>query len=336
LIVPGVFYMDIQALHESIRDWYKQHGRRDLPWRNTSDTYAIYLSEIMLQQTQVQTVLARYYHPFLKQFPTLQALADAPLQDVLKALEGLGYYSRARNLHRAAQLAAPALPNTVEGLMALPGIGRNTAHAVAAFAYRLPVPVMEANVKRILYRLVAREVMTDKELWELAEQLVDTDDPFTYNQAMMDIGATICTPTAPKCLICPLSRWCEGKDAPLAYPARAAAKQVPTRQRIIVVFEREGTYYAAPRTSRFLGGLYGFPEYELADEVAFEGVYYPVASLTPLGEIEQVYSHFRLQAQVYHARLPVTEGISAGWFSLTKLRTLPLSKADLKIVTLLS
>ncbi|MBY0354265.1 MAG: hypothetical protein K2Q12_00885, partial [Rickettsiales bacterium] len=139
--------------HQTIHDWYAAHGRHSLPWRLTRDPYAIYVSEIMLQQTQVATVLTRFYHPFLARFPTLQSLADASQEEVLKAWEGLGYYSRARNLHQAAKICAPTLPTTVEGLLELPGIGRNTAHAIAAFAYHQPVAVMEANVKRVLHRL---------------------------------------------------------------------------------------------------------------------------------------------------------------------------------------
>jgi A/G-specific adenine glycosylase len=321
--------------HHALHTWYASHGRRDLPWRNTTDAYAIYISEVMLQQTQVQTVLTRYYIPFLQRFPTLQALADAPLEDVLKLWEGLGYYSRARNVHHAARMCAPTLPITIEGLMSLSGIGRNTAHAIAAFAYHQPVPVMEANVKRILYRLSAKETMSEQELWELAMHLVDRDDPFTYNQAMMDIGATICTPTAPKCLLCPLSTGCEGKDAPLAYPAKKAKKQTPTRHRMIIVLEWNGRYYAMPRTTRFLGGLYGFPEYDVAEFVTFAGNEYPMHTMTHKGAIEQIYSHFRLQADIYHYPLQ-NPPHKEGWFSLDELTQLPLSRADQKVLRFLT
>ena len=137
-------------VHKAIQEWYATHGRKDLPWRNTKEPYHIYISEIMLQQTQVSTVLARYYFPFLKKFPTLSVLAKAPEVEVLKAWEGLGYYQRARNLHKAAKITAPQLPHTLEGLLALPGIGQNTAHAILAFAHHKPVPVLEANVKRVI------------------------------------------------------------------------------------------------------------------------------------------------------------------------------------------
>ena len=184
----------LEGLHETLLKWYENHGRHALPWRRTRDPYRIWISEIMLQQTQVRTVLERFYFPFLERFPTLQSLAAAPLDDVLKQWEGLGYYTRAKNLHKAAQMCAPFLPETAEGLQSLPGVGKSTAHAVAAFAYGIPVPILDANVKRILFRYHARRSAGEKELWELAEKLFDPHHPFEFNQAMMDIGATLCLP----------------------------------------------------------------------------------------------------------------------------------------------
>ena len=163
--------LPVAVFHARLQQWYSNHGRHDLPWRNTSDPYAIYISEIMLQQTQVKTILERFYHPFLKKFPTVAALANAPEQEVLKAWEGMGYYRRAKYLHAAMKLAQTHMPNTVEALIALPGIGRNTAHAVAAFAYKQPVPVMEANVKRVIHRIFALKKAKDEELWAKAFEL---------------------------------------------------------------------------------------------------------------------------------------------------------------------
>jgi len=208
----------MKKTHQKIQQWYRSNGRLDLPWRTTEDPYHIYLSEVMLQQTQVSTVLERFYFPFLKRFPNLETLAAAPLDDVLKLWEGLGYYNRAKNLHKSAGLLskgqaqgiAPTLPESIEKLLTLPGIGKNTAHAIAAFAFRQPVPIMEANVKRILCRLHKLESPTDKTLWEIAYQMVDRENPFDYNQAMMDIGATLCTVKAPECERCPLSDICQG------------------------------------------------------------------------------------------------------------------------------
>jgi A/G-specific adenine glycosylase len=290
----------------------------------------------MLQQTQVQTVLSRFYAPFLTRFPTLQSLADATEEEVLKAWEGLGYYSRARNLHAAAKQSAPTLPVTVEGLMALSGIGRNTAHAIAAFAYRHAVPVMEANVKRVLHRLTASETLTERTLWEVAQKFLDADNPYDYNQAMMDVGAMICTPTRPKCEECPLALYCEGKSTPLAYPVRKTKKPTAVRERVILVCEAGGRYYLSPRTTRFLGGLYGFPEMEVGESVVWQGNHYALDELRLLGGVEQVYSHFRLSAHVYLLTLPYLIGEATAWFTLTQLKELPLSGADHKVLQLVN
>ncbi|MCF6207297.1 MAG: A/G-specific adenine glycosylase, partial [Sulfurovum sp.] len=169
--------VDLEKTHRQIREWYAKNGRHDLPWRTTDDPYRIYLSEVMLQQTQVKTVLERFYFPFLEKFPTLKALGSAPLDEVLKAWEGLGYYNRAKNLHKTAQLLiqkgqvqgiAPTMPENIDSLVKLPGIGKNTAHAIAAFAFNKPVPVMEANVRRILCRIHRIKTPNDKKIWELA------------------------------------------------------------------------------------------------------------------------------------------------------------------------
>ncbi len=327
---------NLTAFHRALHAWYALHGRKDLPWRNTSDPYAIYISEIMLQQTQVETVRTRFYAPFLARFPTLKSLAEAEEQDVLKAWQGLGYYTRAQNLRRAAIASGGALPAAVESLLALPGIGRNTAHAVAAFAYRLPVPVMEANVKRVLHRIFALEQATDALLWEKAEALLDVENPYDYNQAMMDIGATICTPRAPKCLLCPASVICRGQAAPERYPAKKPKRIPPTRRRrIVIARDRDGRIHAAPRETRFLKGMYRFIETE-ADAAAFmlEEKPYPFEQAAHLGHIAQVYSHFTLEAEVYCFTLN-EQRTGADWHAAETLASLPWSKAELKMLALL-
>lgn len=327
--------MALAVFHRKLHAWYAANGRHDLPWRNTTDAYAIYVSEIMLQQTQVQTVLARFYHPFLKEFPTLQALADAPREAVMKQWEGLGYYSRAANLHKAAQLAAPALPKTVDGLVALPGIGRNTAHAVAAFAHHQPVPVMEANVKRILCRIFALEKPTAEALWQGAEMLLDAKAPFDYNQAMMDIGALVCTKRQPDCAACPANHVCLGKDAPQHYPAPKAKKAIPVRLTHIVVWQNDkGMVHMAPRETAFLGGLYSFAEYPAtAETVSFQNRAYSLAEAEKLGEVSQTYSHFRMDATVW--RVPVGEAEGDGWYGAQEIRRLALSGIDHKVLQLI-
>jgi len=315
--------------HQNIQKWYKTHGRHDLPWRTTTDPYHIYLSEVMLQQTQVKTVLERYYFPFLKKFPTLHALGNAPLDDVLKMWEGLGYYNRAKNLHKTAQILieqgqargiAPTLPSDIDALIKLPGIGKNTAHAVATFAYKKPVPIMEANVKRILCRLHKLKTPTDKELWDIAYDLVDKENPFDYNQAMMDIGATLCTPKNPSCEVCPLCDICQGQDEPTLYPTKKK-RIVPTREQIIMVSVYNEKLSLSQRSGKFLHGLWGFPATEV-----------PLCASEYIGEVTHAYTHFKLICKVYIYFEIDKEQID--YFTTQEIRKLAISKVDEKIVKL--
>jgi len=309
----------MKITHQKIHDWYQDKGRHALPWRSTSDAYHIYLSEVMLQQTQVKTVLERYYFPFLKKFPTLKALGEAPLDDVLKMWEGLGYYNRAKNLHKTAGLIT-ALPQEIDELIKLPGIGKNTAHAVATFAYKKPVPIMEANVKRILCRLHKLTTPSDKELWDIAYALVDKAKPFDYNQAMMDIGSSICTPKNPLCESCPLEKICQGKENPTRYPTKKK-RVVPTREEIVMLTVYNGKLSLVQRKGKFLHGLWGFPSTEV-----------PLCASEQIGEVTHVYTHFKLICKIF-----VYDALDSGedhYFSIPEIRELAISKVDDKIVKL--
>ena len=309
----------MKQTHQNIQNWYKIHGRRDLPWRTTDDPYHIYLSEVMLQQTQVKTVLERYYFPFLKKFPTLKALGEANLDKVLKMWEGLGYYNRAKNLHKTATLV-DELPSEIDELIKLPGIGKNTAHAVAAFAYKKPVPIMEANVKRILCRLHTLKTPTDKELWNIAYDFVDKKNPFDYNQAMMDIGATVCTPTNPSCDMCPLGSTCQGKDEPTLYPTKKK-RVVPIREQNIMVSIYNEKLSMIQRSGKFLHGLWGFPTTEV-----------PLCASEYIGEITHAYTHFKLICKVYvYEELDKEQD---NYFTSKEIRKLAISKVDDKILKL--
>lgn len=309
----------MKKTHNAIEKWYKQHGRVTLPWRTTNDPYAIYLSEVMLQQTQVKTVLERYYFPFLKRFPTLKSLAEAPLDDVLKLWEGLGYYNRAKNLHKTAQ-SITTLPNTIEALIALPGIGKNTAHAIATFAFKQPVPIMEANVKRILCRLHRLTTPSEKELWEIAYKMVDTKNPFDYNQAMMDIGATLCTPKNPQCTQCPLESICQGKEEPTLYPTKKK-RIVPTKEHYIMISLYNEKLSLTQREGKFLHGLWGFPSTNV-----------PLCASEYIGEVSHAYTHFKLKCNVYlhHETEPTKEH----YFTTSQIHKLAISKVDEKILKL--
>ena len=331
--LPQIKPAALRTFHTRLAAWYEAHGRHELPWRKTTDGYAIWLSEVMLQQTQVATVLARFYHPFLEKFPTIEALAAAPTESVMKAWEGLGYYSRARNLHKAAQqMAADAktarrnragLPDNVDGLLALPGIGRNTAHAVLAFAHHQPVAIMEANVKRIVTRIFAWEQPTDQQLWSGAALLLNKATPFDYNQAMMDLGSSLCTPKKPACDLCPANSICLGKTTPERYPAPKAKKQTPTRDVLILVQEdAAGKLFLEARDARLLGGLYGFPQHATGSA---DGAF--------LGHVTHVYSHFRLEGRVLYTKLAKTM-TAANWHSRATIAELPLSTLDHKVLAL--
>lgn len=322
----------IQKFHQKLHDWYAREGRHDLPWRNTRDSYAIYISEVMLQQTQVKTVLERFYWPFLEKFPTLQSLADAPRDAVMKAWEGLGYYTRAANLHEAAKRAAPQLPSDVDALNALPGIGRNTAHAVAAFSHNAPVPVMEANVKRVLCRIFALKTPKPDDLWDKAFQFLDAGNPFDYNQAMMDIGAMVCLKRAPKCAECPANGICEGIKSPEEFPAKTPKKPIQGRRgRAGVVVDKIGRFYLLKRNGKFLNGLYGFPLF-WDENVPFfiENRNIVLSDGQNIGEVSQTYSHFRSEAEVMLVQLDWT-GEGEDWHRSEELEGMALSGIDHKI-----
>lgn len=343
---PQIKPAALRTFHAQLAAWYKTHGRHDLPWRQTDNPYHIWLSEVMLQQTQVATVRERFYGPFLKKFPTIASLAAAEQAEVMKAWEGLGYYSRARNLHAAARLAhatgmlrasaANGEPRngrggtnsakgqkapSIEELITLPGIGRNTASAIATFAYQQPVAILEANVKRVVARIFALKTPSDAELWAGADALLNHAQPFDYNQAMMDLGSLICTPKKPSCSTCPANALCAGKSAPETFPTPKAKKQVPTRH--VTIHAREdsgGRLFLEKRDEALLGGLYGFPQSNHAAQ-------------NPIGTVMHVYSHFKLIGAVVHERLPAKPN-SADWYTRAQIEALPLSKLDHKVLAL--
>ena len=313
-------------LKTSLIHWYEKHGRHDLPWRVTTNPYHIYLSEIMLQQTQVKTVLERFYFQFLEKFPTLESLANATEDEVLKAWEGLGYYTRARNLHKCAKMVQTALPKSVEELEALPGIGPSTANAIACFAFGVRVPILDGNVKRILYRYYKTKVANDKELWALSYKLFKANENYAYehNQALMDIGSSICSRAKPKCEICPFLDTCLGKNTPLLYPTKKVKKQKELRERSLVIYTCKNEVALFQNESNLLKGLWSFFQY--SDEV-------DESKYTYIGNIKHEYSHISLRARVYTKE--VSKNSFENWFDEEALHTIALSKADHKALALL-
>jgi A/G-specific adenine glycosylase len=250
---------DVLALRRSLLGWYGAH-RRDLPWRRDANPYPIWVSEIMLQQTRVAAVLDHYAR-WMQRFPTVQALAAAREQSVLALWSGLGYYDRARRLHQAAKVVARErngkFPRTAEAWRELPGIGRYTAAAIASIAFGEPVAVVDGNVERVLGRLFG--ALHGKEsAWQQAEALLDRACPGDFNQAMMELGATICTPRAPQCLLCPLHEWCQsrGADTPKPQPARKC-------QQLCYALAREGDsvlLVQRPTDASRMAGMWELPE----------------------------------------------------------------------------
>ena len=313
-----------QEIHKNILDWYAEHGRKSLAWRNTKNAYKIYLSEIMLQQTQVKTVLERFYFPFLDKFPTFKDVANAPVDKVLKAWEGLGYYTRARNLHKTAQLTKGELPNSAKELEKLAGIGKSTAHAVACFAFSESLPILDANVKRILYRFFAIEKRNDKLLWEKADALFDKENAYIYNQTMMDIGSAICTHKKPNCLKCPFESLCQGKKEPLKYPEKKVTKKKPTKTHFMIVYHHNERYALSQNSTKLLGGLWGFEQQEQFDMKEKDIL---------LGKFTHHYTHFRLDATVLLVHKSNKE--TTNYFTIKEIHDLALSGADRKALGLM-
>jgi A/G-specific adenine glycosylase len=252
--------------------WFERNGRKDLPWQRDPTPYRVWISEIMLQQTQVATVIP-YFQRFLARFPRVQALADAPEDDVLHHWSGLGYYARARNLHKAAQQVrdehAGRFPTAFEAVQALPGIGRSTAGAILSLALGQRHPILDGNVKRVLARCFAVEgwpgrAAVQKRLWQLAEQQLPAEACRQYNQSLMDLGALVCTRTTPDCAACPLASRCQAlaQGDPDAYPQPRPKRSLPTRQvRMLVLRNPRGEVLMQKRPPTGVwGGLWSFPE----------------------------------------------------------------------------
>ncbi len=261
--------MTRRSFSTNLLEWYAAN-KRALPWRRTRDPYRIWISETLLQQTLVQTVIP-YYHRFLRRFPTVRALAAAPLDEVLKAWEGAGYYARARNLHRAALMVldqfAGRIPRTARELRTLPGVGRYTANAVASIAFGEDVPVVDGNVARVLCRYYGvrgdpRTGPVERELFALAEALVPRGRAGDFNQAMMELGATVCLPRSPQCGDCPVRRGCAARRLGMQdqLPFKRAAKQLPHYDIGIGIVWRRGRVLIQQRPPKgLLGGLWEFP-----------------------------------------------------------------------------
>lgn len=339
---------------QSLCVWQQAHGRHDLPWQ-TKDPYKVWLSEIMLQQTQVITVID-YYERFLERFPTIFTLAEAEQTEVLSYWAGLGYYARARNLHRCAQIIVEqyegTFPRSFEEIVALPGIGRSTAHAIMAFCYGAPTPIMDGNVKRLFSRYFGIEGVTstaavDRQLWEQAEQTLKaalsdkstTVNMARYTQALMDFGSLVCTRSKPLCDSCPLSKNCYAKRHNLQHklPTRKAKKTTPTRHTVMLLIVRDGEILLEQRPQEGIwGGLLSLPEFsdqeDLLHHLQNQGLKLsPKKDLIKMAAFEHIFSHFKLHIQAVLFKLKSNQSLqdispAQNYYPLKEWQSLPLPK----------
>jgi len=292
-------------------DWFDQHGRHDLPWQQPITAYRVWVSEIMLQQTQVRTVIP-YFRRFMARFPDVETLAAAHIDEVLHLWTGLGYYARARNLHRAAQALCEhhggVFPHTVEALCELPGIGRSTAGAIASIACGQRAPILDGNVKRVLARYHCiegwpGETAVARKLWALADAHTPHTRVAHYTQAIMDLGATVCTRSRPGCAQCPLQSGCSAyaRGTQDAHPGRKPRKTLPERSTVFLLVQQEGGWLLEQRPGNGIwGGLWCFPEVASLQQVSpwcRARLGWCSTEVQPLEPFRHTFSHYHLQIQ---------------------------------------
>ena len=342
-------------LADALFSWYERHARV-LPWRGHADPYAVWVSEIMLQQTRVETVIP-YFLRWMERFPSIRALAEASEQEVLGVWEGLGYYSRARNLHRAARLLVSQnegqLPRTHAGLERLPGIGRYTAGAIASIAFGQDEAALDANIRRVLARvfdvdLPARSPRGEARLWELAHEVLPPGRAGDFNQALMDLGSAICTPHNPACLLCPINAFCRAYALGIQEQRPVLEAKAPTPHITVTaaIIHRGGLVLLARRPANgLLGGLWEFPggkqepgeslPQALAREIDEElGVTVQVGD--PFGVYHHGYTHFKVTLHAFFCHLVDGEpqalhASELAWATPTALDGFPMGKIDRQI-----
>lgn len=317
----------ISSIREHLGHWFQENAR-DYPWRRTRDPYAILVSELMLQQTQITTVLERgYYRRWMERFPDWETLASASETSILKAWEGLGYYNRARNLQRTAHSVilkhGGEFPREVEVARGLPGIGPYTAGAVLSLAYGIPEPAVDGNVSRVLSRLFLVEEAINsstgqKQLWELARALVSPDDPGGHNSALMELGQSHCRPSNPKCPTCPLEKDCSAFKLELIdrFPIKKPPPPVLEREEFVLLIRRAGRLYLVPETGNRRKGLWRLPEVPPG----------AVADLTELCNLVYPITRYRVLLRVFEAPpcwQPPVEGSPGEWFTGESPESLP-------------
>jgi A/G-specific adenine glycosylase len=328
---------NLTSFRKHLIDWYLR-VRRDLPWRRTRDPYRIWISEIMLQQTRVAAVIP-YYEKFLTRFPDIAALAAAPEQDVLAHWAGLGYYSRARNLQKAAQqMPHGVFPHTYDEIRALPGIGDYTAAAISSISFGLPHAVVDGNVLRVLTRIHndpsdIASPKTKRRLAEVAQRLLDPTDAAEYNQAIMELGATVCTPRNPACRQCPVHKWCEGYAAGRQneLPVNIRSQKRVELDVTLLVIEQDGRILLRQREpeSGQLAGFWELPHPDLLPQGS-------IGDLEMIGEFNHQITHHRYLYRVARATLKSARHAGLHWTTKADLEKLPLTTSTRKALQALS
>ncbi len=340
--------LEPDLLRKALLKWYN-HSKRDLPWRHTKDPYAIFVSEMMLQQTQVKTVIP-YYGRFLKELPDWKSLAKAKEEKVLKLWEGLGYYRRARNLQAAAQKILKdyggKLPDTLDQILEIPGVGPYSAGAVLSIAFQKPHPVVDGNVIRVFSRLflLKGNLKTGeghKKLWELAESLIAPQRPGDFNQAVMELGATVCLSENPQCLLCPLMSHCRAAQKGLQneFPEMPKAPQTVEIHMAALYIEQKGKVLVKKRSKeeKWLKGLWEFPS---AEGKTFEDALQKLerdlrvkAHRKELYEVRHQITHHKIRLKLFRGAVPKSPRLSKDyqWFPLKGLLKLPFASAQGKL-----
>lgn len=312
----------------SLTEWFKVSAR-DLPWRKTRDPYAILVSELMLQQTQVATVMA-YYKRWMKRFPDGESLADAAESDVLRMWEGLGYYARARNLHRAAKRIVESggeFPRSLESIRALPGVGRYTAGAVASFAFGIRAPIVDANIARVIVRLrnirESIESSTGQNLvWQHAEAMLPESGAAArqHNAALMELGAILCKPGEPPCLLCPVKSWCETPD-PASLPLKRARRATVDLEEHCGWIVHRGRVLLETSDGPRGRGLWRLPELK------------SLPRRPPIHQAEYPFTHHRVQLRVYRSSAPRQTGPNRHWFEIAKVNETAMTAPHRRALT---
>jgi A/G-specific adenine glycosylase len=315
-------FSEITEFRAALIGWYERHGR-PLPWRENWDPYSILVSELMLQQTQVATVID-YYRRWFERFPTLRDLADASEAEVLHAWQGLGYYARARNLHKAAWRVVYGMnglfPSALEELIKLPGVGRYTAGAIASFAFNFPAPIVDANIERVVSRLLNLQVVVDRPegrgaLWDFAHRYAQGDNPRVLNSALIELGATICSPRKPLCLHCPVRSFCAAKE-PESLPRKRERQKVEKKNEARFVAIKNAEVLLEQSLGKRWHGLWILPARKSNVDADGRG--------DPFVSLKYPITRFIVQLDVFLHEPPANAGPGQAWHALESIESVPM------------